>query len=88
MQQQASCSLLFCSAGAHLHDGNAVAAIKSSDTVQMNSGTLDARDYAFPATGMNVRELRKRAHARKVVRRCTLVQSDREAKAPCLQLPA
>jgi hypothetical protein len=56
--------------------------------VQMSSGAFDARDHASPATGVNVRALRKRAHSRKSVRSCTLMQSDSEAKAPCLQLPA
>jgi hypothetical protein len=58
---------LFGSSGAHRRNVNAAAAIKSSETVQMSSGVLDAWDQASTATGVNVRALRKRAHSRKSV---------------------
>lgn len=74
-------------ASAHRYLSNAVAAIKSSDRVQMSSGTLDARIYASPATDVSVRALRKlRVHVSESVRRYTLMQSDSEGKAPCLHL--
>jgi hypothetical protein len=86
--QSCSQTISFGGAGAHRRNGNAAAAIKNSETVQMSSGAFDAQDQASPATGVNVRALRKRAHSRKIVWSCTLLQNDSEAKAPCLQLPA
>ncbi len=60
--QSCSQTILFGSSGAHRRNVKAAAAIKSSETVQMSSGAFDARDQASPATGVNVRALRKRAH--------------------------
>jgi hypothetical protein len=70
-------TVLGCNAGAHRHDGNAVAAIKSSSTVQMSNGALDARANASPATGVSVQVLHNmRVRVRGSVRRCTLLQSN------------